>query len=192
MEDRKECVKCGETKLLSAFSLITKNINRRRYECKQCSNKRLYIWKHKNFEHMRLYRKKYAAYFREKHPLVYKSSYINRRFGKAGIAMLEGLYHAHPYCEYCGIGLSMKETSIDHALPISRGGSPDKLENLVISCFGCNQLKGTKTSCEFKTFLIEYTKRLAGLYLAKPEREGVEVMGEIIPISTSAPLGSKI
>jgi len=65
-------------------------------------------------------------------------------------------------CKYCGASLKGKDTptrpnnyefnewknnrkdpTIDHVIPISKGGSDNK-ENLVACCLKCNRLKGNK------------------------------------------------
>lgn len=53
-------------------------------------------------------------------------------------------------CQYCGI----KETkmTVDHVLPISRGGSNDWF-NCVCACKKCNNKKGNKTLSESKMIL---------------------------------------
>ena len=49
-------------------------------------------------------------------------------------------------CFYCKIN---NATSIDHIIPISRGGK-NNIENLMPSCISCNSKKGTKLLSEFK------------------------------------------
>lgn len=53
-------------------------------------------------------------------------------------------------CTYCGIKISRQvPPTIDHKIPISRGGSND-ISNLTIACKICNCRKGIKTDLEFK------------------------------------------
>jgi 5-methylcytosine-specific restriction endonuclease McrA len=44
-------------------------------------------------------------------------------------------------CQICGKELSRGEITIDHIVPLSKGGS-DEFSNCQIACFECNQLKG--------------------------------------------------
>ena len=44
-------------------------------------------------------------------------------------------------CACCGTPLTTKTMTMDHVIPISRGGTND-LKNLVALCYDCNQLKG--------------------------------------------------
>lgn len=46
-------------------------------------------------------------------------------------------------CRYCGTARA--DLTIDHVIPTSRGGHPEKKANLVACCFKCNQLKANMT-----------------------------------------------
>jgi hypothetical protein len=50
------------------------------------------------------------------------------------------------YCEYClsQSRFSMQSFSIEHIIPVDKGGRSE-LENLALSCQGCNSHKYTKT-----------------------------------------------
>ena len=52
----------------------------------------------------------------------------------------------HFTCHYCG--LVDGDLTIDHMIPISRGGQ-NQLTNLVACCFPCNIAKGSMTHTEF-------------------------------------------
>ena len=43
------------------------------------------------------------------------------------------------FCAYCGATLTEDEATIEHVLPISKGGA-DSADNMVIACRKCNQL----------------------------------------------------
>lgn len=58
-------------------------------------------------------------------------------------------------CQYCGRRFPTSELSLDHVVPLSRGG-PSTWENVVCACLPCNVRKGNK--------LLEE----AGLTLRKP------------------------
>lgn len=55
-------------------------------------------------------------------------------------------------CRYCQAQLDPEHVTLDHLLPLSRGGdhSPD---NLCVSCYACNNLKGDMDLAEFLAFL---------------------------------------
>jgi 5-methylcytosine-specific restriction endonuclease McrA len=61
-------------------------------------------------------------------------------------------------CQYCGEKFSSSELSLDHVVPLSRGGTTS-WENVVCACLSCNVRKGSRLLRE------------AGLTLiARPER----------------------
>src|ERR1700682_5570239 len=41
-------------------------------------------------------------------------------------------------CQYCGFVGPASELTIDHVMPMSRGGAGDRWENLVVACKRCN------------------------------------------------------
>jgi len=57
-------------------------------------------------------------------------------------------------CQYCG---SIKNLTIDHVIPRSRGGN-DTWENMVVACMKCNTHKGDKTPEEWGVNLTRKPK----------------------------------
>jgi 5-methylcytosine-specific restriction endonuclease McrA len=51
-------------------------------------------------------------------------------------------------CAYCGVILDEKNRTIDHIIPIDRGGTPES-RNVIACCVECNIKKGNKTAQEF-------------------------------------------
>lgn len=51
-------------------------------------------------------------------------------------------------CRYCSVQLDEKSLGVDHATPLSRGGTSE-IENLVVCCRDCNAAKGVMTEAEF-------------------------------------------
>jgi hypothetical protein len=47
-------------------------------------------------------------------------------------------------CQYCFVAAPSVELTVDHVIPVSRGGAHDKWENLVIACKKCNWRKANK------------------------------------------------
>jgi 5-methylcytosine-specific restriction endonuclease McrA len=47
---------------------------------------------------------------------------------------------AHPYCAGCG---ATSDLTVDHVVPIARGGTPTP-ENLQVLCRSCNSAKGAR------------------------------------------------
>lgn len=58
-------------------------------------------------------------------------------------------------CQYCG---EKSRISLDHVLPVSRGGK-NTWENLVTACFSCNNKKGNRTPEEANMKLLTQPKR---------------------------------
>lgn len=56
-------------------------------------------------------------------------------------------------CYYCKIELKEEDITLDHKLPVSRGGETIE-ENLVIACKACNSEKSDMTEEEYKNYLM--------------------------------------
>lgn len=57
-------------------------------------------------------------------------------------------------CYYCGGSFSKDELSMDHKVPVVRGGRTSK-SNVVVSCKSCNSQKKYLTDIEFKQKLAQ-------------------------------------
>ena len=56
----------------------------------------------------------------------------------------DAVYRRDKYrCRFCG--RKTRNLTIDHILPLSRGGHPEKKANLLTSCQQCNQRKANRT-----------------------------------------------
>lgn len=64
---------------------------------------------------------------------------------------------AEGLCQYCGIGVSPEKLTMDHVVPITRGGLSSK-HNLVACCKDCNTKKKNMLPQEWE----EYKVMLAG------------------------------
>ncbi len=73
-------------------------------------------------------------------------------FSKADIVKQDGLI-----CYLCGKSVTEKQATIDHVLPISRGGN-HKPENAKIACRLCNITKNAKTLTEYKKWRGDYDR----------------------------------
>ena len=58
------------------------------------------------------------------------------------------------YCNGCGGHFKPPNLSVDHKIPVSRGGT-DARDNLQLLCPGCNSKKGAKTMSEFRATLSD-------------------------------------
>ncbi len=61
-------------------------------------------------------------------------------------------------CQYCGKTLKRSDLSLDHVVPLSRGGETT-WENVVCSCLGCNKRKGGKIPREAGMSLLKMPVR---------------------------------
>ncbi len=56
-------------------------------------------------------------------------------------------------CQYCGASPGSRELTIDHVVPLSRGGR-SCWENCVLACVSCNSKKGCRTPAEAGMILL--------------------------------------
>jgi 5-methylcytosine-specific restriction endonuclease McrA len=56
-------------------------------------------------------------------------------------------------CQYCGHKFTSSELSLDHVIPLSRGGH-SSWDNVVCACLSCNVKKGNRTPSEASMRLI--------------------------------------
>lgn len=66
-------------------------------------------------------------------------------------------------CQYCG---DRNKISLDHVLPLSRGGK-DTWENLVTACFPCNNKKGNRTPDEANMPLAKQPQRWTPVFTSE-------------------------
>ena len=66
-----------------------------------------------------------------------------------------------PYCAYCRqpYYAGARKFTIDHLLPISRGGS-GRIENLIGACAACNVAKGCRTPEEWLAELADAVREI--------------------------------
>lgn len=57
-------------------------------------------------------------------------------------------------CYYCGKKVAYKDVTMDHILPLARGGKSSK-DNLVPACKSCNNKKQSMMPLEWDEFLRE-------------------------------------
>ena len=81
-----------------------------------------------------------------------KSRRLAMRIRERGAPMKSQVYiRDHGCCHYCAIELRITDATIDHVLPVARGGQTT-LDNTVLACVECNHAKGTRTKEEFTAY----------------------------------------
>jgi 5-methylcytosine-specific restriction endonuclease McrA len=68
------------------------------------------------------------------------------------LSVMDGKIDGATECRYCRKFVTVEDVAVDHAKPLSRGGSPG-LENLDYTCRPCNNRKGELEIDEFKKLL---------------------------------------
>jgi 5-methylcytosine-specific restriction endonuclease McrA len=75
-------------------------------------------------------------------------------------------------CQYCGNKFHIKELTVDHIMPKSRGGKNTWL-NLTTSCMKCNQKKGARTPEEANMKLLSKPYRPSSFLLKNVGRDQI-------------------
>lgn len=83
----------------------------------------------------------YYSHFAKKYNLYKPDAY------KVTLEDIRQIYSSDK-CYYCNSELKDREKSVDHKIPVSRGGTND-LQNLVICCRSCNSKKNNQTDKEY-------------------------------------------
>lgn len=68
-------------------------------------------------------------------------------------------------CAICGLPIDKRlkfpdpmSATVDHIIPVAKGGHPFDIQNLQIAHLVCNQVKGSKTTIEMNGNLVEESK----------------------------------
>ena len=75
-------------------------------------------------------------------------------------------------CQYCTKTFHIKELTIDHVIPKSRGGK-NTWQNLATSCMKCNQKKGARTPEEANMKLLNKPHRPSSFLLKNVGRDQI-------------------
>ncbi|CAM3738129.1 HNH endonuclease [Hathewaya histolytica] len=75
-----------------------------------------------------------------------------RKYTQKEKMVIQKIKHSSNICFYCKRELTDTEITVDHVVPICRGGKTEE-NNLVISCHSCNSKKGDMTLEEFLLYL---------------------------------------
>ncbi len=97
-------------------------------------------------------------------------------------------------CQYCGLRAAPGELTIDHVVPVSRGGSPNTWENQVVACKRCNGRKANHLPEEVHLRLARAPRPVVQEYahlllLRHPEVRSAyeELIRSVVPPHLQAP-----
>lgn len=82
---------------------------------------------------------------------------LNQRSQRLAFRQL--LQMIDPHCLYCGQYLPPRGATLDHVLPVSRGGL-HHVRNMVLACRSCNEAKDNRTPQEWLEELQRACARL--------------------------------
>lgn len=95
-------------------------------------------------------------------------------------------------CVYCDASLTEANSTIDHVLPLSRGGL-NRLDNMVLACHTCNSAKGSRTLEEWRigvpkrravgrvSFIVEQDHVGAARALGRSRKRRIRKAGVSVP-----------
>jgi hypothetical protein len=97
-----------------------------------------------------------------------------------------------PSCDFCRRKVGLAKSTVDHAVPISRGG-PDTPDNWLLSCRRCNNAKGDDTLSEFRERIMAGVlfDRFRGRLAEAAEPDWPEISREISTEPDRAASGAK-
>jgi 5-methylcytosine-specific restriction endonuclease McrA len=72
-------------------------------------------------------------------------------------------------CQYCGERKALRDLNYDHVIPRVQGGKT-VWENIVTSCYACNDRKGSRTPEQARMTLLRQPKKPASLPVVPPIR----------------------
>ncbi len=131
------------------------NISKRKWYSKHRDMAKIYTqrWRSKNTEKVKLQRVRWRLLNPEKCKAYNHRKDVKRRsklaIGNVSDGFIKRLLTKSKRCYWCLKPLDLTQKTIDHIIPIARGGCHTN-SNLVVSCFPCNQRKGTKLPHEWR------------------------------------------
>lgn len=160
------CSSCGKFSLSKNSTVFcdacltkAKDNNRKQYyKDPKKHHECVYTWLHKNTDKLSIYQKRYADSHRTKIKIKnhHRRDRIRSLEGKFTTQEWENLCNKYDNkCLWCG---KKKELTVDHVLPIIKGGT-GYIENIQPLCRSCNSKKG-KRIIDFRPFgsaILEWT-----------------------------------
>ena len=148
-DTHKTCACCMDRKPFSEFSPSKRGTAGLSSYCKPCNRKKFYD-KEKGRKSSARYRIRHKERWRASHRLHQfkrRSNVSTTNDGTVTDSVLRDLY-SKEICTYCNRKTPEDKRTIDHVIPLSRGGT-HSASNLTMACLSCNCSKGAKTAEEF-------------------------------------------
>lgn len=102
-----------------------------------------------------------------------------RNYTSSEILLMTKVRKSNTKCYYCGCIVEESKRTVDHKIPVSRGGLT-KQDNLVMSCKECNTEKDFLTEEEYKEFLDGVSEEIEGSISIKSLNSVLNTYKEII------------
>lgn len=137
-DGKKLCMECGEMKSLDEFSPSKRGLGGVSAYCKKCQANK-YRNKEKAVRATRTYRERHKARHLANHRVRMHEYRTHKKVtsdGSVTDAVLNSLY-GELICHYCKKETPESERTIDHRVPLSKGGG-HIASNLVMACWSCN------------------------------------------------------
>ncbi len=151
-EGTKKCLICDNDYPLIEFALQGKDRGRKPY-CKKCfmlkdvnKKKRWDNWIEENRErhNQTVQIRRHTDIEREDYQRETRRNYIQSTAdGSIKQEILWGMLRKTTKCPYCNSGMGSTEKSIDHLIPLSKGGL-HRITNIIVCCKKCNIGKNNK------------------------------------------------
>ena len=106
-----------------------------------------YLWAHQDRK-----TQGYYIYDTEKDQVIWKQVVQRKHRSAVTREMLYKQYDGR--CQLCGKKLTLDNMTLDHIVPLNLGGA-DRLENIQIACFACNQFKSNIRPEDFEQKIID-------------------------------------
>ena len=99
--------------------------------------------------------KRYRRRLKKDNKLQYRAQNILTSLRKYGVSVHSSIeikkrIRSIHSCSICLKQISYLDISVDHIIPISRGGSPNNWSNIQFICLSCNLIKGNLLPHEFE------------------------------------------
>lgn len=150
--EKKECLKCRRILSMDDYPKNPRGRLKRGSYCHDCWRKYLtqdrFREKHKLA--MRKWRDQHREYWRSRHRLHQFKRRMQQEVSDDGTVTKEfvELLYSEIKCHYCEQEIAYKQRTIDHVIPLARGGI-HSASNLVMACLSCNCAKQDRTKEEF-------------------------------------------